>query len=289
MVDNERMLKDIRHMLAAKCHIGTMELAHGMKRYVGARSAEGVHLINLKKTWEKIQVAARIIVAIENPGDIMAIAMRPYGNRAVLKFAHYVGCHAIAGRWTPGTLTNQITQKFLEPRMLIVTDPRADHRAVKESFYSNVPVIALCDTDSTMQYVDVVIPCNNRSIESIALMYWMLAREVLYLRRRLETPGEWDVMPDLFFYRDPDQFLKPETKEPEAIDQAAPHAPFAPDTFSAAGGDWNTTEEWSTQAPAQQPVAGAGAGAGWTAPAPAGGEQWGAEAPTAESKAKATW
>jgi hypothetical protein len=43
------------------------------------------------KTWEKIQLAARIIVTIENPSDVIAISARPYAQRAVLKYAHYTG------------------------------------------------------------------------------------------------------------------------------------------------------------------------------------------------------
>lgn len=100
----------------------------------------GVHIINLGKTWEKIILAARIIVTIENPQDICVISARPYGQRAVLKFANYIGAHAIAGRFTPGTFTNQIQQKFLEPRLLIVTDPRLDHQVSK----IEVGVLFLC-------------------------------------------------------------------------------------------------------------------------------------------------
>ncbi|CAJ1447036.1 unnamed protein product [Effrenium voratum] len=100
-------------------------------------------------------VAARMIVAIENPSDIIVASQRPYGSRAVLKFSQYTGANPLAGRWTPGTLTNQITQKYLEPRLLIVTDPRTDSQAIKEASYASIPVIALCDTDSPLENVDV--------------------------------------------------------------------------------------------------------------------------------------
>lgn len=88
----------------------------------------GIYIINIGKTWEKLQLAARVIVAIENPQDIIVQSARPYGQRAVLKFAQYTGAHAIAGRHTPGTFTNQLQTSFSEPRLLILTDPRTDHQ-----------------------------------------------------------------------------------------------------------------------------------------------------------------
>jgi ribosomal protein uS2 len=88
----------------------------------------GIYIINLGKTWEKLLLAARVIVAIENPQDMIVQSARPYGQRAVLKFAQYTGAHAIAGRHTPGTFTNQMQTSFSEPRLLILTDPRTDHQ-----------------------------------------------------------------------------------------------------------------------------------------------------------------
>ena len=99
-----------------------------MLDYIWRRRLDGVHILNVAKTWEKLMLAARIIVAVENPSDVIAISARPYSQRAVLKYAQYTGAQSIAGRFTPGTFTNQITKQFREPRLLIVTDPLLDHQ-----------------------------------------------------------------------------------------------------------------------------------------------------------------
>merc|ERR1719253_1967036 len=141
----------------------------------------------------------------------------------------------MAGRWTPGTLTNQITTKFLEPRLIIVTDPRTDSQALTEAFYANIPVIALCDTDASLKCVDIAIPCNNKGKDSIALMYWLLSREVMYLRGTMPRTQPWDVMVDSFFWRDPEELKAQEEAEKAEAEEAA-QAPVV--QAAPTGDDW---------------------------------------------------
>ena len=158
-----------------------------MERYINHVTTEGVPVFKAEDTYNKIRLAAQFIASIRNIDDVMVVSSRDLGQRAVIKFATFTGCSATSSsRWTPGVLTNHNTKQFQEPRLMIVVDTYADRKAILEASYMNIPVIALCNSDSNLQYVDVAIPCNNKSTHSISMIFWMLAREVRILKGQLK-------------------------------------------------------------------------------------------------------
>ena len=215
--------KDIQLLITAGCHLGSKRVTKQMKGYVYKCREDGVYIFNVEKMYEKIQVAARVIASIPESETVISVSGRPAGQRAVYKFGQFTKSHAVAGRWTPGMLTNQITKKFIEPRLLIVTDPRQDYNALVESSYVNIPVIAICNTDNNLTYVDCAIPCNNRQKRSLAMIYWLLTKEVLKLKGEIQG-DEFNCLPGAFMYRDDKETKEKAEKKEEKVEEQQPEA-----------------------------------------------------------------
>jgi len=249
--------EDVKKILAAQICCGTQNIREEMRPYIYRRSSESLHIFDIRKFWDKLVLAARVLVAIEAPGDICVISERQYGKRAVLKFAKFTGAMTMAGKYTPGTFTNQITKRFCEPQILVCQSPVGEHQAITEASYMNIPVIAFCNSDSHLKNVDVAIPCNTNGKEAIGTCWWMLCRQLLKFRGKIPAQLEWEVMPDLFFYRDLDEVEEQEQEkaaEAEVVDdwaqptveQAGVAATgFADDALTAFPTDGDVPDNWA--------------------------------------------
>ncbi|MBU4535122.1 MAG: 30S ribosomal protein S2 [Euryarchaeota archaeon] len=178
--------------LAAGLHIGTQQKTSDMERYIYRVRSDGLYVLDVRKTNDRIMEAAKFLAKYDTD-DILAVSTRQYGQAPVRKFGEVTGTKTIPGRFIPGTLTNPNYAKFIEPKVLLITDPRSDSQAIIEANQIGIPVVALCDTENLLGNVDMVIPVNNKGRKAIALVYWLLSRQLLREKGILKEDEELDI------------------------------------------------------------------------------------------------
>ncbi len=164
--------------LAAGVHIGTQIKTGDMKKFIYKVRPDGLYVLDIRILDERLRLAGKML-ARYNPSKILVVAARQYGHKPVMMFAKVTGADYVIDRFVPGTLTNPAIQEYREPDIVIVTDPAIDSQAVDEATDIGIPVVALCDSNNSIANVDFVIPTNNKGRKALALVYWVLTREVL--------------------------------------------------------------------------------------------------------------
>ncbi|RAH15193.1 MAG: 30S ribosomal protein S2 [Methanobacteriota archaeon] len=159
-------------------NIGTQQRSADMMKFIQEVRDDGLYLIDLNKTDERIRIITKFLNQYE-PEQIVVTSARQYGQRPARKFAESIGAKSLVGRFIPGTFTNPKLPSFYEPGLLVVTDPAADQQAVREAVGSGIPIVAICDANNNLRNVDIALPANNKGRRSLALLYWLLSREVL--------------------------------------------------------------------------------------------------------------
>ena len=183
--------------LAAGLHIGTQQKTKDMERYIYRVRADGLYVLDVRKTNDRIVAAGKFLAKFDQD-DILVVSTRQYGQAPVKKFGQVTGAKTIPGRFIPGTLTNPNYGKFIEPKVLVVTNPRSDSQAIIEARQIGIPVVALCDTENLLGNVDIVVPVNNKGRKAIALVYWLLARQTLRGRGDLAEDQDLSIPPTDF-------------------------------------------------------------------------------------------
>lgn len=189
-VPEEGLLMARDTVLSAGIHIGTRMKTLDMERFIYRVRPDGLFVLDVKKTDDRIRVAAKFLARFE-PAKVAATSTRLYATEPVTKFCQATGATPVVGRFIPGLLSNPLYPHRIEPEALIVSDPRADAQAVKEAGAVGIPVVALCSTDNEFAGVDFVIPTNNKGRRALAVIYWLLARQIL--RERGELPPDKDL------------------------------------------------------------------------------------------------
>jgi len=192
--DSEDLEKMI---LSTGIRVGTPVKTKSMSRYIVRANPEGLYILDISKTLYRIDVAAKFL-GRTNIAKVAITSAREYGKKPVEKFCEATGATPILGRFMPGTFTNPSLPKYMEPEIVIVTDPQADQQAVIEATRAGVPVLAISNSDNVISKVDLVIPANNRGRKALATVYWLLAREVMKKQGKIKSDKEMKVTIDDF-------------------------------------------------------------------------------------------
>jgi small subunit ribosomal protein S2 len=188
----EKSLATEETYMTAGAHIGTRQKTADMKPFIYKVRNDGLYIIDVNKTDERIQTAAKFIASY-TPKHVLAVSVRQYGQKPIRKLGEHTGIGVLDGRFRPGTLTNPNAKGYLEPELLIVTDPLADSQALNEAKNIGIPVVGLCDTNNETKNIDVIIPTNNKGRRALAMVYWLLTKAILTENKTISSPEAFDV------------------------------------------------------------------------------------------------
>ncbi len=185
---SESMLVNKNEYLTAGVHIGMKSCTPYMKQFVYKIRDDGLAVFNLQKVDERIKVAGKFLTKFNK---MLVVSRKDNAAKAITKFADIVGAKAVAGRFSPGTMTNPLYKDFYEPDVVFVVDPLVDDQVIKEARKKRVPIVALCDTFNIAKDIDLCIPINNNGKKSIALVFWILGREILKARGKIKKNDDY--------------------------------------------------------------------------------------------------
>jgi small subunit ribosomal protein S2 len=185
----EELLLPRDTLLSAGIHIGTRTKTLDMEPFIYRVRPDGLFVLDVKKTDDRIRVTAKFLSRYEH-AKVAVAATRLYAQEPVKKFCELTGSTPLIGRFIPGQLSNPQYPGRIDPEVILVSDPRADAQAVKEASKVGIPIVALCSTDNEFAGVDLVIPTNNKGRRALAVIFWLLTRQVL--RERGELAADKD-------------------------------------------------------------------------------------------------
>jgi len=212
---SEKLLVETDEYLKSGAHIGTKFKSGDMGRYIYKSRKDGLNVLDIQTLDQRIRIAARFLASFDL-SKIVAVSRKLYGQMPVKEFANSIGGIALTGRFVPGTFTNPQGKGFIEPAVVIVTEPESDGQSLREASSVCVPVVAMCSTNNLLRNVDLVIPINNKGKKSLALVYWLLAREILKAKGEIKSDTAFSKKIEDFEYK-----LKEGEKEADSTEKKA--------------------------------------------------------------------
>lgn len=189
MAKDQKLLVPQEQYLKTGIHIGTKFKTKYMSKFIYKTRPDGLSVLNLQRIDERINNTITLLSGYA-PEDILVVSRRENGWKSVKAFGKVTGCHIFAGRYPPGVLTNHTLDNFMEPKIILVTDPWPDRNVIQDAIKIGIPIIALCDTNNQSNNLDLIVPCNNKGKKSLGLFFWILAKEYLAKRGIIKKPED---------------------------------------------------------------------------------------------------
>ncbi|MFX1499487.1 MAG: 30S ribosomal protein S2 [Promethearchaeota archaeon] len=192
LIDKDEEKKQL--YLSCGIHIGTKLLTGDARRFIYRQTNYGLYVIDLTKTDERLQIAAKFLSKYVEEGSdrVIVTSVRRYGKEPVRKFCQVLGCRAVTSRFIPGSLTNPIIETYIkDASVVVIVDPHADKVVLREAKLARIPVVSLFDTDDTLEGIDLAIPANNRGKKALGLTFWLLARQIMLELGKISSEDEF--------------------------------------------------------------------------------------------------
>lgn len=195
--EERSLLIDFQKYMRYGIYIGTNRRTKDMEPFIYSHGG-AIYRIDINQTDKRIRLAARILARFQTPKKVAVFGRRMYAQKPLMEFCKRTGFLSFPGRFVPGTLTNPNLPGYIEPEVVMVSDPRKEYQVIKETRRTGIPVIALADTNNTLNNVDFTIPANNKGRKSLALVYWLLTNQVLRERGELGEEETIEAPPESF-------------------------------------------------------------------------------------------
>ncbi|MAG18005.1 MAG: 30S ribosomal protein S2 [Candidatus Diapherotrites archaeon] len=193
-------LVDTEKYLNTGSHIGTKFKSGDMRKYIYKVRKDGLNVLDVQTLDQRLGFASKFIANFPK-NQVVVVSRKVYGQTPAKAFADSIGANSVTGRFVPGTFTNPESNHFVEPKVVVITDPEADSQAIKEASTIRVPVVALASTNNSLRNIDLAIPINNKGKKSLALGYWILAKEILKAREEIKADTDFSKNPEDFEYK----------------------------------------------------------------------------------------
>lgn len=189
MTEKENFLLPTAQYLKSGIHIGTKFKTAYMKKFIYKTRPDGLSVLNLQQIDERIRIAVNLLAQYE-PEDILVVSRRENGWKPVKMLQKFTDMKIVVGRYPPGMMTNPNLETFIEPKILLAVDAWPDRNAISDAYKTGIPVIALCDTNNQSNFIDLVVPCNNKGKKSLGVFFYLLAVEYLKKRGQIKKTEE---------------------------------------------------------------------------------------------------